>query len=214
MVDVRDGLVDARRPRAPPGWRRDIRCANPPRSPARPRDRARARHRRRAISQPAACRSARIGGSMVAATARSTSKVSVAPHTPVRRILAFSTIVARLLRIGRGVDIDVADAFEMRDHRHAAFALHPLDQRAPAARHDHVDLIAHASIMPTAARSRGRHQLHRRLRAGRRLRARLAGKRRSRARNGSSPSRRAGSRRCRRGVHSPPASAVTLGRDS
>ena len=50
------------------------------------------------ISQPAACRSARIGGRCVAATARSTSSVSVAPHTPVRRILALSTMAARRRR--------------------------------------------------------------------------------------------------------------------
>ena len=40
---------------------------------------------------------------------------------------------------GRLVDIDVADAFEMREHRHARFGLHARDQALAAARHDDVD---------------------------------------------------------------------------
>ena len=37
------------------------------------------------------------------------------------------------------VDIDMADAFEMREHRHARFGLHARDQALAAARHDDVD---------------------------------------------------------------------------
>src|SRR3546814_7462579 len=44
-----------------------------------------------------------------------------------------------LVEIGRAVDIDVADAFQMRENGHARFVLHALDQAAAAARHDHVD---------------------------------------------------------------------------
>ena len=36
------------------------------------------------------------------------------------------------------------DAFEMREHRHARLALHPLDQALAAARHDDVERAAEA----------------------------------------------------------------------
>ena len=48
----------------------------------------------------------------------------------------------RLVEIGGRVDIDMHDAFEMREHRHARLALHALDQRLAAARHDHVERAA------------------------------------------------------------------------
>ena len=43
------------------------------------------------------------------------------------------------LEIGGVIDIDVVDAFEMREHRHARFGLDARDQALAAARHDHVD---------------------------------------------------------------------------
>ena len=66
---------------------------------------------------------------------------------------------------GRLVDVDVADAFEMREHRHARLALHARDQALAAARHDDVDLAVeagehHADRGAVA----GRHQRDRRLR--------------------------------------------------
>ena len=44
----------------------------------------------------------------------------------------------------RLVDVDVADAFEMREHRHARLALHARDQAFAAARHDDVDIAVEA----------------------------------------------------------------------
>ncbi len=41
--------------------------------------------------------------------------------------------------VGCRVDIDVHDAFEMREHRDARLRLHPLHERPAAARDDHVD---------------------------------------------------------------------------
>ena len=41
--------------------------------------------------------------------------------------------------LGLAVDIDMADAFEVSEHRHARLGLHPADQILAAARHDHVD---------------------------------------------------------------------------
>ena len=163
------------------------------------RDRARARHRRRGSRSRALCRSARIGGNMGLGDGAVDQQASrPRRRSPVRRILAFSTILRAFSEIGLGVDIDVADAFEMRDHRHTALALHPLDQRARrrAARSRRC-ASAMPSIMPTAARSRGRHKLDRRLGQAGRLRARRRRRQRSPARNGSSPSRRAGWRHCR-----------------
>ena len=64
-------------------------------------------------------------------------------------------MVFAMSSVGGLVDIDVADAFEMREHRHARLGLHARDQALAAARHDHVDRAVEAcSISPTAARSR------------------------------------------------------------
>ena len=51
---------------------------------------------------------------------------------------------ARLREIGFLVDIDVADAFEMREHRHARFLLHACDEAFAAARNDEVDSAVEA----------------------------------------------------------------------
>ena len=63
------------------------------------------------------------------------------------------------------VDIDVVDAFEMREHRHARFRLDAGDQALAAARHDHVD-AAVQSGQQQADRGAvaGRHQRDRGLR--------------------------------------------------
>ena len=47
-------------------------------------------------------------------------------------------------RIGRLVDIDVADAFQMREHRQPRLRLHARHQALAAARHDHVDIAVEA----------------------------------------------------------------------
>ena len=60
----------------------------------------------------------------------------------------------RFREIGLLVHIGVADAFEMREHRHARFGLHARDEALAAARHDQLDRAASpASMWPTAARS-------------------------------------------------------------
>ena len=61
------------------------------------------------------------------------------------------------------VDIDMADAFEMREHRHARFLLHARDEALAAARHDHVD----CAVKPVEHHAHrraigGRHELDRR----------------------------------------------------
>ena len=48
----------------------------------------------------------------------------------------------RHLEIGGGIDIDVVDAFEMREHRHPGLGLDARDETLAAARHDHV----HAAV--------------------------------------------------------------------
>ncbi len=49
------------------------------------------------------------------------------------------------------IDIDVVDAFEMREHRDPGFGFDTCDQALAAARHDHVD----------AAVQSGQQQAHR-----------------------------------------------------
>ena len=113
-------------------------------------------------SQPASISMATSGSRCVGATARSTSSVSAAPQTPVRRILALSTIDLRHVEVGGLVDIDVADAFEMREHRHARLGLHARDQALAAARHDHVDgAVEPRQHQPDRGAVAGRHQLDR-----------------------------------------------------
>src|SRR6266478_8880623 len=58
----------------------------------------------------------------------------------------------------------MTDALEVRDHRNAALALNPLDQRASAARHDHIDAVAHAEHHADGGTVSGRYQLDRRFR--------------------------------------------------
>ncbi len=66
------------------------------------------------------------------------------------------------LEIGPGVDIDVADALQMREHRHRCFALNPSDEALAATGYDHVDrsveTTQHVSDCVTIL---GRHTLNR-----------------------------------------------------
>ncbi len=45
--------------------------------------------------------------------------------------------------VGVAIEVDVADAVEVLDHRHLRFAHQPLDQTFAAARHDDVDILRH-----------------------------------------------------------------------
>ena len=72
------------------------------------------------------------------------------------------------LQRGRLVHIDVADAFQVREHRHARFRLHARDQALAAARNDDVDIAVEpgrASARPR--RGRGSAPAGSRPRAGR-----------------------------------------------
>ncbi len=42
-------------------------------------------------------------------------------------------------QVRAAIDVGVADAFQVREHRHARFVLHARDEALAAARHDHVD---------------------------------------------------------------------------
>ena len=68
----------------------------------------------------------------------------------------------RHIEIRRGMDVDVADAFEVREHWHARLALHARDEALPAAGNDDVD----AALEPGKHQAdggavRGGHELHR-----------------------------------------------------
>ena len=106
----------------------------------------------------------------------------------------------RLRHVERGglVDIDVADAFEMREHRHARLRLHARDQALAAARHDHVDRAVEAGEHhPDRGAVARRHERDRGLRQAGRAQGPRPARHGSRASSDGSPSRRAGSRHCR-----------------
>ena len=116
------------------------------------------------------------------------------------------------VELGRLVDVDVADAFEMREHRHARLGLHARDQALAAARHDHVD-SAVEPLQQLADRGAvaGRHQRDRVLRQAGFLQAlrerRMNGARRAVAVRAAAQDHRVAGLEA-----SAPASAVTLGR--
>ena len=137
-------------------------------------------------------------GRWPAGAVASTSSVSVAPHTPVRRILALTTMRLRHVEIGAAVDVGVADAFQMREHRHARFLLHARDQALAAARHDHVDGAVEAlEHQADGLAVGGGHELDRASRAGPPRAGRAPGRPGWRGWSDGCPSRRAGSPRCR-----------------
>ncbi len=71
--------------------------------------------------------------------------VSVAPQMPVRRSLAFFAMRRAIVEIGGGVNVGVANAFEMAHHGHAGILLHARDETLAAAGHDHVDVAGHVA---------------------------------------------------------------------
>jgi len=72
--------------------------------------------------------------------------------------------VARHIEIGVTVDIDVADAFEMGEDRHARLVLHAGNEALAAARHDHVEIaVEPAQHFADGGAVGNRHQLDRRL---------------------------------------------------
>ncbi|KAG1539762.1 hypothetical protein G6F50_014453 [Rhizopus delemar] len=66
----------------------------------------------------------------------------------------------RLVRIGRGVDIDMAVAVQMLDEGHAGFLRQAGDQALAAARHDDVDVFGHGDELAYGGAVGGGHDLH------------------------------------------------------
>ena len=82
----------------------------------------------------------------------------------------------RHVELGRLVHVDVANAFEMREHRHARLRLHARDQALAAARHDDVDgAVEPGEHHPDRGAVARRHQLDRGF--GQRGRAQALGQR-------------------------------------
>ena len=94
--------------------------------------------------QPASSSIVTRGFRCVPAQARSTSRVSAAPQTPVRRIFALSTMRFAIARSAGPVDVDVHDAFEMREDRDSRLGLDPGHEALAAARHDDVEVAVEA----------------------------------------------------------------------
>ena len=116
--------------------------------------------------------------------------------------------------IGVRVDVDVAHAVEMLDHRHLRVARDALDQALAAARHDHVDVLFVGDQVADCGAVGGGDHLHgvvRQAGGAQALRARSAAIAWL-LRSASEPPRRIVALPDLR--HSPAASAVTLGRDS
>ena len=79
-----------------------------------------------------------------------------APHLGVEDDLA------RHVRIGGGVHVGMADAFQVLEQGHLAFRADALDERLAAARHDDVDELRHAQHLADGGAVAGRHPLDRR----------------------------------------------------
>ena len=90
-------------------------------------------------SQPASISVSTSGTRWVGAAARSTSSVSAAAAHAGPPHLGVEHDGLRHGGVGWLMHIDVTDAFEMREHRHARLLLHAGDEAFAAARHDHVD---------------------------------------------------------------------------
>ena len=138
-ADVRDARRRVGRPRARRGSGRGTRRRSRPRSP-RPRPRpARACARSRAARRRARAARCSAAGRKSAATSRCTSSVSSALHTPGRETLPSTSRSQRQVEIGGGVDVEVADALVVLDHRHARVLGDEADQALAAARDRQVD---------------------------------------------------------------------------
>ena len=76
-----------------------------------------------------------------------------------------------LVEVRLVVDVDVAHAVQVLDHRDARLALQALDQAFAAARHDHVDVILHGDQLADGGAVGGLDHLHRGFGQARRLEA-------------------------------------------
>ena len=81
------------------------------------------------------------------------------PANPRAPCLGIQHHRQRLARVGIGIDINVADPFEMGEHRHARLGLHQADKPLAAPRHDHIDERGHAQHFSHGGAVPGRHHL-------------------------------------------------------
>ncbi len=63
-------------------------------------------------------------------------------------------------QVGVGTDVNVADAVQVLDHRHAGIAADALDQATATARHDHVDVLGHGDHRANGGTVGGFDHLH------------------------------------------------------
>ena len=66
----------------------------------------------------------------------------------------------RLVDVRTLVDVDVANAVQMLDHRNARLAVDALDQALAPARHDHVDVLLHGDQFAHRGAVGGLDHLH------------------------------------------------------
>ena len=177
-VDVVDRGVERRHRRRRSASARGTRVAKSS-SVATPmaRHAAPGRRRRRRARRPRRRARRRPRGRNSSATASCTTSDSAALHTLGRWVFAFTTMSSGRVEVGRRVDVDVAVAVAVDDHRHGRVVADALDQRRAAPRDQAVDdvgelhdldrgLVATSSTSTTA--SSGRPALARPSRSDRR----------------------------------------------
>ena len=84
-------------------------------------------------------------------------------HRVARRIALRLGVVAYahgLFDVGVGVDVDVANAIQVLDHRHPGFFDQARDQALATARHDHIDILRHGDELADRRAVCGGHHLH------------------------------------------------------
>jgi hypothetical protein len=94
-----------------------------------------------------------ISGRNALATPRATSRPSLALHGLYFWVLALSATLTGHGDVAGIVDVGVAVAVQVLDHRHLGLAADALDQALAAARDDHVHVLGHGDQRP---RPRGR----------------------------------------------------------
>ena len=155
VVDMRDRLVDAVDDLGRDDRVVDIRCPSRRRSPASPADRLVCTASSPRTSQPASI-SISTSGFSVRRRAGAIDQQGFGRAADAGTAhLGVQHDRLRHVEIGGAIDIDVVDAFQMREHRHARFGLDARDQALAAARHDHVDAAVQAAQQQARPR-RGR----------------------------------------------------------
>ena len=160
--DVLDRLVEVRRRRAPRGSRRGIRCTSLPRWRPSSRGTMRARFvvaaQLDALARGRSCASG--GSTSLRDAARDQQRFHRVAGAEALRLRVVGD-AQRLVEVGLVVDVDVAHAVQVLDHRDARLAHQPLDQALAAARHDHVDVVLHGDELADRRAVGGLDHLHR-----------------------------------------------------